>query len=122
MTQVEIVGDKLVLTVNGIDVVLSFKKHLEVPLSAVTGVEIGVTAEAQAKLDDSLRLPGAYMPGIAIAGSYLEHGKWMFWNIHAGKKAISIALNHEKYEYLVVEVDDPEAVAALIRSKLPAKG
>ncbi|MFO0658703.1 MAG: hypothetical protein U0165_02560 [Polyangiaceae bacterium] len=118
MTKVEIVGDKLVLTVNGIDVVLAFKKHLEVPFSSITGVELGIAAEAQSKLDDSIRLPGAYMPGIAIAGSYLEHGKWMFWNIHKGANAVSIKLNHEKYEYLVVEVEDPKATVALISSKL----
>lgn len=118
MTKIEIVADKLVLTVEGIDVVLAFKKSLEVPLSHVRGATLGITAEAQARLDESIRLPGAYMPGIAIAGRFYRHGDWIFWNIHEGKKAITIDLDHEGYVSLVVEVEDPEATVALVQAAL----
>ncbi|MEP7120865.1 MAG: hypothetical protein ABJE95_08150 [Byssovorax sp.] len=122
MTKIDIAGDKLVLTVEGIDVVLSFKKSLEVPLSHVRSAEVGVTAEAQAQLDESIRLPGAYMPGIAIAGRFYRHGSWIFWNIHQGKKAITIDVNHDGYVSLVVEVEDPAGTVQLIRDALAKKG
>ena len=118
MTKLEIIGDKLSLTIEGIDVILSFKKHLEVPLRHVTGVELGVTKEAQARLEESIRLPGAYMPGIAIAGRFYRHGNWIFWNIHKGERAITIALEHEGYVSLVVEVEDPAKAVADIRAAL----
>ena len=121
MTKIEIRGDQLVLTVQGIDVVLAFKKSLEVPLSHVTGAEVGITAEAQARLDESIRLPGAYMPGIAIAGRFYRHGNWIFWNIHDGKKAITIDVKHDGYVSLVVEVDDPQKTVLEIREAIAAK-
>jgi hypothetical protein len=120
MTKVEIVGDKLLLTVQGIDVVLAFKKHLEVPLAHVSAVELGITEEAQAELDRSIRLPGAYMPGIAIAGRFYREGRWLFWNIHKGERAITIALDHEDYVSLVVEVEDPAKAVEEIRAALSA--
>jgi hypothetical protein len=122
MTKVEIQGDKLVVIVEGIDVVLSFKKSLEVPLAHVTGAEVGVTAEAQARLDESMRLPGAYMPGIAIAGRFYRHGNWIFWNIHDGKRAITIDVNHDGYVSLVLEVEAPEETVRLIRDALARRG
>ena len=122
MTRVEIVGDKLSLTIEGIDVILSFKKHLDVPLIHVKGVESGITPEAKAKLDESIRAPGSYMPGISIAGHFYRHGEWVFWNIHKGDKAITILLDHEKFTQLVVEVEHPEQTVAEIRQAIAARG
>ncbi|MCC6646673.1 MAG: hypothetical protein IT374_14010 [Polyangiaceae bacterium] len=121
MTNVEIVGDKLVMTIEGIDVVLSFKKSLEVPLDRVKRATVGVTAEAQARLDESIRLPGAYMPGIAIAGRFYRHGDWVFWNIHDGRRAITIDVQHEGYVSLVVEVEDPIKTVGQIDAALAAR-
>jgi hypothetical protein len=121
MTRVEVIGDKLSLTIEGIDVILSFKKHLEVPLAHVVGVEAGITAEAQKRLDESIRVPGAYMPGIAIAGHFYRDGQWVFWNIHKGEKAITIVLDHEKFVNLVVEVEDPQRAISEIRAAIAAR-
>ena len=118
MTKVEIVGDRLRLTVEGLDVVLAIKKSLEVPLAHVSGVELGITEQAQAQLDKSIRLPGAYMPGIAIAGRFYREGKWVFWNIHKGERAITIALHHEDYVSVVVEVAEPTQAISDIRQAL----
>ncbi len=120
MTKVEVVGDKLVLTIEGLDVVLSFKKSLEVPLAHVKRATLGVTAEAQARLDESIRLPGAYMPGIAIAGRFYRHGDWIFWNIHDGRRAITIDVQHDGYVSLVVEVEDPVKTLGVIDAALAA--
>lgn len=120
MTKIDIVGDKLVLTIEGIDVVLSFKKSLEVPLAHVKKVALGITEEAQTHLDDSIRLPGAYMPGIAIAGRFYRHGNWIFWNVHDGKRALTIDVDHDGYVSLVVEVEDPEKSVKLIEDALAA--
>lgn len=116
MTTIDIAGDKLVLTVRGFDVVLALKKHLEVPLSRIKRAEVGVAADAQERLRQSLRMPGTYLPGIVTAGSYLEHGRWMFWDIHSGKQAITIFIEHDKFDAVVVDVDDPAATVARIEA------
>ena len=118
MTTVDIVGDHLELTVRGFDVVLALKKHLTVPLTHVTRVEVGVASEARERLRNSLRMPGTYLPGIVTAGSYVEHGRWMFWDVHSGEQAITIYITHERYDAVVVDVDDPAATVARLEARL----
>lgn len=107
MADIELTPDKLILHIRGIDKLLSFASQFEVPREAVKGAHMGIDEEANAQMDKSIKLPGAYMPGIAIAGRFYEHGKWMFWDIHKGERAITIDVDHDKYNKVVVEVDEP---------------
>jgi hypothetical protein len=120
MTTVETTHDKLVLTVRGFDIILALKHHLEIPLAHVLGAEVGVTEEVRERLSHSLRLPGTHLPGIITAGSYAEHGRWMFWDIHSGKNAVTIRIAHEKYDRIVVDVEDPASTVASIKTALAA--
>ena len=118
MTTLEIAEGKLVLTVHGFDVVLALKHRLEIPLTHVIDAEVGVAPEARERLRQSLKLPGTHLPGIITAGSYLEHGRWMFWDVHGGGDnghAVTIHIDHEKYERLVVDVEDPVGTVAKIK-------
>jgi hypothetical protein len=38
----------------------------------------------------------------------------VFWDVHHPDHAVVIALRHEHYDELVVEVEDPAAVIALL--------
>ncbi len=118
VTEVALAGDKLLVTIKGFDVVLALKHHLEIPLAHVARVELGVAAEAKQRLHESLRLPGTYVPGIITAGSYRAGGRWMFWDIHSGDYAITLWLQHEHYEAIVVEVEDPVATIDKIKWRL----
>jgi hypothetical protein len=120
MTTVETTHDKLVLTVHGFDVILALKHRLEVPLAHVLGAEVGVSDEVRERLSHSLRLPGTHLPGIITAGSYLEHGRWMFWNIRTGKNAVTIRIAHDKYDRIIVDVEDPASTVALVTTALAA--
>ena len=121
MTTIDLVNDKLELTVRGFDVVLALRKHLTVPLAHVTRVEVGVASEARERLRHSLRMPGTYLPGIITAGSYREHGRWMFWDVHSGDKAVTIFIAHERYDAIVVDVEDPAGTAARIATWLGSR-
>jgi hypothetical protein len=120
MTTIETTEGKLALTIHGLDVILAFTHRLEIPLSHVVGVDVGVSDEARVRLQHSLRLPGTHVPGLITAGSYAEHGRWMFWNIKTGKNAITIRVTHEKYDSVVVDVEDPASSVAQIRSAIAA--
>jgi hypothetical protein len=120
MTSVESTHDKLILTVHGFDVILALKHRLEIPLQHVLGAEIGVADEVRERLRHSLRMPGTHLPGIITAGSYVEHGRWMFWDIHDGANAITIRIEHEKYDRLIVDVEDPASTVAAITTALAA--
>ena len=118
MTTIELKHNKLLLTVHGFDVILSFKKHLEVPLAHVKSAEVGVAPAAREQLRHSLRVPGTSLPGIVTAGSYVEDGRWMFWNIHSGERAVTIWIEHERYDAIVVDVEDPAAIVERINARL----
>ncbi len=118
MADVELDSKNLIVHIRGIDKLLAFASKFEVPRTHVKGAHTGIAAEAKDQLEKSTRLPGAYMPGIAVAGRFAEHGRWMFWDIHKGDRAITIDVDHDKYNKLVVEVADPEATVNAITSWL----
>ena len=115
MTTIEILGGKLQLTVNGLDVILAFKRHLEIPLAHVSGAVVGIAPAAHEQLRRSWKAPGSSVPGVLTAGSYVDDGRWMFWDVHhSGEHAITITIAHERYEAIVVDVEDPAATVAKI--------
>ena len=58
------------------------------------------------------------MPGVITAGTFYQDGKRVFWDVHQPEKTIVIDLRDERYNELVVEVDDPAAAVMLIQSAL----
>ncbi len=71
-----------------------------------------------------LRFPGTNVPGHFLAGTF-----WKFWGSDEGKvksfwirrhpdKCIRIDLANHDYDYLMVEVEDPEAEIARIEAWL----
>jgi hypothetical protein len=124
MTDIELTDSALVLHIQGVDQFLSFRKRIEAPLEHVLGAVAGIDPEVQDALRKSLRLPGSYVPGIAIAGSYLQikEKTWLFYNIHHGTNAITIKLAHEHYEALVVEIADPAGTVAAINAAVAKRG
>jgi len=54
-----------------------------------------------------IRAPGTHVPGVIIAGTYYKKGQRIFWDVKDPKKAIVIDLADERYNQLIVEVEDP---------------
>src|SRR4051794_24665636 len=119
MAIVEIDGERLTVSVTGLDAVLAFKHTLEIPIRHVAGIDAG-SAEA-GKVFHGLRLPGTNLPGIVTAGSFLWAGEWSFWDVHDPRKALTIRLNDEHYSRIVVQVDDPAATIELVRTALAGR-
>ena len=55
------------------------------------------------------------------AGPMLVHGRHEFWDVHDPRHAISIDLEAEPFERLVIEVADPAAVAEAINAAVAVK-
>lgn len=111
MAEIELDDDTLVLHVKGIDRFLAFTSRFEVPRDHVAEAVVGVAEDAQKQLQRSLRIPGAFVPGVIVAGHYVRVGRgpgpWTFWDVHRGHNAITIYLADHRYNMLVAEVDDP---------------
>lgn len=85
----------------------SLKSRIEVPLAHITGVTID--PDAARGWWHGLRMPGTNVPGLITAGTFYQHGRRVFYDVHDTDNTIVIALNHEAYDQLVVEVADPQA-------------
>ena len=103
MASVAIDDTHLRITIEGVDRVHALRSHLDIPLAHVMGV--GIDPEVVCGFHD-LRLPGTYLPGVVIAGSFYD-GEWLLFDVRDADKAIKINLDHEHYRAVIIEVDDP---------------
>jgi len=107
---------KLTLHVRGADKLWAFKSSLEIPLVHVAGVR--AAPEVARGWYHGIRMPGTNVPGVITAATFYQDGKRVFWDVHHPEKTIVIDLHDERYNELVVEVDDPEAAVKLIQNAL----
>ena len=116
MVEIAISNGKVTFEVQGMDRLWSFRSRIEVPLSHIT--DVVVDREAARGWWHGLRLPGTQLPGLITAGTFYQHGRRVFYDVHDTDKTIVVHLNHEKYDHLIVEVADPGAAVTRITSAL----
>lgn len=116
MVDITISGESAVFEVEGLDKVWSLKSRIQIPLIHITGATID--PEAARGWWHGLRLPGTQIPGVITAGTFYQHGRRVFFDVHDTDHTIVIALNHDSYDTLVVEVADPETEVRKIMSAI----
>ena len=116
MVDLSIAEGKLTLHVRGADKLWALKSSLEIPLVHIASVR--ADPEAAHGWYHGIRMPGTNVPGVITAGTFYQDGKRVFWDVHRPEKTIVIDLHDERYNELVVEVDDPEAAVRLIQNAL----
>jgi hypothetical protein len=118
MIKHEVKDDVLHLTVEGMDKVWALKSELSIPLSHITGIR--TDTEVVHAWWHGFKLPGSNIPGILTAGTFYQDGKRVFWDIHHPEEAVIISLDHESYDELVVEVENPEAFVSEVQARIKA--
>ncbi len=117
MVDVSISGDNLELRVHGADKLWALKSSLEIPLRHIAGIRADLSiAHAWWR---GIRLPGTNIPGVLTAGTFYQHGKRVFWDVHDPENTVVIGLRDERYDELIVEVADPQITVEQIRAALP---
>ena len=114
----KIVDGALNLYVEGMDKVWAFKSQLTIPLEHITAIR--VDDEVVRKLYHGLRMPGVNIPYVITAGTYYQDGKRVFWDVHHPKEAVVISLDHETYNELVIEVEDPGSFVQEVQERIRA--
>jgi hypothetical protein len=85
----------------------ALRSHIQIPLIHITAAAFD--PEAARGWWHGLRMPGTQIPGVITAGTFYQHGRRVFYDVHDTDNTIVINLDHEKFDQLVVEVADPEA-------------
>jgi hypothetical protein len=116
MVEISIDDDRIVLEVEGWDKLWSLRSRLELPLAHITGVR--ADPEPARGWWHGFKLPGTVIPGLLTAGTFYQHGGWVFYDVHDPQNTIVIDLDHEHYERLIVEVQHPASEVAKIKAAL----
>lgn len=106
MIEPEILDGNLILRVEGMDKVWALKSELTIPLAHVKGAR--VDTEIVKGWWHGLKMPGSNIPGVLTAGTFYQANKRVFWDIHHPESAVVILLDHESYDELVIQVEDPK--------------
>ncbi len=64
---------------------------------------------------EGLARPRRSRTRVVTAGTFHHQGDRVFWDVHDAAKAVVIRLTDERYDRLVVDVDDPARTVAAIR-------
>lgn len=107
MIKTEIVGENLILHVEGMDKIWAFKNELTIPLKHI--VDIRMDDEIVKGWWRGFKAPGVNIPGVITTGTFYQDGKQIFWDIHNPDFAVVISLADDSYNELVIEVADPKA-------------
>ncbi|HUR75365.1 MAG TPA: hypothetical protein VMZ00_13885 [Sporichthya sp.] len=112
---VEVTTDAVAVCFRGVDRFWALSRGLRIPLERID--EAGASPRADAKRRcPKLRLPGSYWPGRLHAGSYGWGERRQLWCVHRAQQVLAVDLHGRPYARVVVEVDDPGAVAARIEA------
>ena len=112
MTRVNIIDSALRIEVQGLDKLWSLTSRLEIPLEHVIDVR---PADDQ---PGGLRALGTCIPGVITAGTFVQEGDLVFWDVHDPTKAITLDLRDERYSKLIIEVADPAETISDLKNAL----
>src|SRR5262245_2432223 len=101
MVEISIVDDQLHLEVRGLDKLWSFKGKREMPLRHIRSVRHD--PDAARGWWHGIKLVGTNLPGVITAGTFLQHGNRVFWDVHDPEETIIIELHDERYAELIIQ-------------------
>lgn len=119
MVELSVAEGRLTIHVRGADQLWALKSTLEIRLEHVAGIR--ADAEIARGWWHGMRMPGTQIPGVITAGTFYQHGKRIFWDVHHPEKTVVIDLRDERYNELIVEVADPSAAVQMINAWLSRK-
>ena len=117
MVDLSVQEGKLMLHVLGADKLWALKSSLEIPLEHITGIR--ADPEIARGWLHGIRMPGTQIPGVITAGTFYQHGQRVFWDVHHPEKTVVIELHDERYNELIVEVENPQMAVQQISAFLP---
>jgi hypothetical protein len=118
MVDLSISDGSLHLHVRGADQLWALKSSLEIPLQHIAGIRADPSVAHG--WWHGIRLPGTNIPGVLTAGTFYQHGKRVFWDVHNPDNTVVIELRDERYDELIVEVANPQLTVEQVKAVLPA--
>jgi hypothetical protein len=118
MVTIKLDGDALDIQVQGMHKLWALRSSLRVPLADVRDVRHD--PERARRVMPGLRVPGTHIPYVYTAGTFYQADfRPDFWTVRDADRAIVIQCRDgAAYDEIIVEVEDPAAVVALIQGAI----
>jgi hypothetical protein len=113
VTKVDVIDGWLAVDIQGWDKLWAMTSRLEIPLEHVVDVR-----PADDDPVEGFRVLGTYLPGLITAGTFLQEGNRVFWNVRNRANAVTVDLRGEDYARLIVEVADPAETISAVKNAL----
>ncbi len=114
MAELTVEGTDLVLHLGAAEKAEGFHRDIRLPLSAVTAVRV-VDSAWDGELR-GMRAPGTGLPKVIAVGTRRGGFGKDFAAVHGKGAAVVVELDGAEYGRLVLTADDPEAMAAPVRT------
>ena len=112
--EVQVEGERLTVRFHGWQAPLGVFWKSTVPLSSISRVQTMSAEEARTQSGRQVKLAGTRIPGIVKAGTFGWGEHKQLWSWHRQNEVLVVDLKGERYERLVLDVEDPESVATRI--------
>lgn len=106
-------GRVVVFEVKGLHKLWALKSRIQV---ARENIVSSYQDEREIRNIRGFRAPGTSIPGIICAGSIIADEGWVFCDFCRIRKTITVALKHEHYKKLYVEVENPHEALVFLKS------
>lgn len=117
MVEISLTDDHLHLEVKGLDKLWAFKSQLDIPLHHIRDVRHD--PEEASGWWHGIKMPGTNIPFVVTAGTFYQHdGRRAFWDVHNPENSIIIALHDDRFDELIIEVNDPLFAVEQIKARL----
>jgi hypothetical protein len=112
MTTINLTTDRLQVRFRPLEKLAGLLGDLDVPRSSVTSVTVEPDGLAAAR---GIRAPGLGLPGVRKIGTWRGRNRKAMVSVRRGQPAVRIGLTGERYDELLIGVDDAQAWADRLR-------
>ena len=112
---VRIEGGNLIFEIHGVDMILSIRRTISVPIGHVLSVS---TDKVPWQPFRQMKVVGAAIPGVIKDGVFLSEDGLLFFEMHDPDKCVTVSLDHERFKKIIFEVSDKEDAARSIRDAM----
>ncbi len=113
MARLHVEGENLVVKLGIVDTMLSVRSTMRFPLTAVERVYFDPYVGDEPR---GIKAPGTHLPGVVTKGTFHSQGVKTFWNVWRGTSAVVVELSGQKFDRLVIDHNEPEAVVQQIEA------
>jgi hypothetical protein len=109
MAELQVNGDIVTVSLSAVEKAEAVHGNVSVPRAAVVSARIVPDGMDEVH---GVRMPGTGLPGVIMVGTWRDQGTVTFAVCHGRRPAVVLELTGQRYDRIVVTVEDPEDVVA----------